>query len=174
MPSAIAMVEAVRPYSEFAWVWFIELRHAQLPNPIRLCNSNVPKTYNSNEYQNFAFDVKYPDLAADELPTSTLVVGLVEGADDTGGSPTNLINLIRSIPTRSDPIKIDISLVIMSTPEELFFEATDMAWLNLEWSHMAMKGDLEGPLFLLSPLQAANRRATPATIPGQTGAVPIP
>lgn len=111
------------------WATLIELDHASLGSPIRICDSHVNITSNGNLYLAFPIEIVLSSQG-EEVPTGFL---RIDNTDRT------FMTTLRGLET---PPTVTVSLVMRSTPDSLEAGPYRFTWKAAEYTDTTLEGQL--------------------------------
>lgn len=130
----------------------LTMTHESLDTPLYFVNDLVNLTSNSIEYVSWPFDLPFPEVGGDTLPSLTLTIDNVDRAIWTA---------IKDITT---PIDVTLSYVIKSNPDQIEGGPLYLRMLNVEVGITTISGSLNFEDLLNSPYPSESY--VPSTSPG--------
>lgn len=107
MPSPTALQAMRAASSGEVFIVLVELNHSTLPQPIRVTSNGQDTWHNSNRYQQFPFEVDWPEQSDGPPPSVSLKICNVD---------RTIVEAARTARTAGDRISVRVSLVLASSP----------------------------------------------------------
>jgi hypothetical protein len=152
MVSSLARAAANAQNTSEIFLVLLTLQHSSFPASYHFVNDVVNVTSNGVEYIAWPFDLPFPELGGDSLPTITLTIDNVD---------QSIWNAIKGINT---PIDVQISVVLRSQPDTVEVGPLHLRMRSTEVGLVAITGALNFEDMMNEPYPIESY--TPKNAPG--------
>ncbi len=128
--STNAMKAVTAQETKEAFITLLTLSHADLAEPIRVCDDKVNLVSNGNTFQAFPFELPLPNESEDRPPVATLTIGNVD---------RQIVQALRSITSAVDVL---IEIVLASTPDTVEMSLPDFKLKEADYNQLVVTGEL--------------------------------
>lgn len=135
-----------------AFIVLIEIDHADLSAPIRVCSNSENITSNGNLYVALPFRLSLPDDQADQFTRARLEI------DNVDRSIVESLRLIDTAPT------VSLSVVLASDPDTVEVTFPNLILRKANYDVMTVSGNVSLTTFMEEPFPGDT--FLPSTVPG--------
>jgi hypothetical protein len=135
-----------------AFIVLIEITHATLSVPIRICSGGQNITSNTHEFIFYPFELNLPDESTESVPTATLTVDNVDR------------QIIAALRALDSPPAVRIMVVLSSTPNTVEADFPVFKFTEITYDALTITGTISIEDFLLEPFPGDS--FVPSLFPG--------
>ncbi len=125
-----------------AFIILLTISHADLPQPIRVCNDGKDIISNGNTFSAFPFEIALPSDEGDQAPKALLRIDNVD---------RSIVAAVRSVSTSPD---VQIDIIRASAPDDIEVSFPDFTFDNIAYDAFTVSGELTLENFLQEPYPA--------------------
>jgi hypothetical protein len=134
------------------FVVLVEIDHADLASPIRVCSNDTDITSNGNVFTAYPFNIELPSDDEGDMPQARLTIDNVDQS------------LTASIRTIQSPPSVRIMVVLASAPDVLEVDMPDFVFSNITYDAFTISGTISIESFMNEPFPGDV--FTPSQFPG--------
>lgn len=140
------------PQTGDAFLVLLTIRHAELPQPIRVTSDAVDTQSRGDTFTAFPFELSLPDDEDNRAPRARLVIDNID---------RTIVRAVRSLT--SSPVVL-IEIVRAASPDTVEAKFEDFRFTDISYDSRAVEGDLTIEDFTAEPYPAAS--FSPSLFPG--------